>query len=110
MMYSYHVSLHLLQILLLGAMLMAQSQGTYSKGLFTQDMFAMVQHEEGSILVGRVYVGHIHDVHLTVRGQLLITSPRPLHPCTRTGTKLQQMIAKCKAATTTQGLATASLS
>ena len=60
---------------------MVQSQGSYSEGLFTQDMFAMVQHEEGGVLVGGVHIGHIHNVHLTIVGQLLIAPPRPLNPC-----------------------------
>lgn len=90
-------------ILLLGMTLMMQSQDSYSQGFFTQHMFAMVQHEEGGILVGGVYIGHIHDVHLAILGQLHITSPRPLHPCQRIGLKLLQMIAKRKTARTAQG-------
>lgn len=69
---------------------MLYQSGSYSEGFFTEDMFAVVQHEDGGVLMGRVHIGHIYNVHFTVPGQLLVASPCLLYSCASNRTEQSQ--------------------
>lgn len=41
---------------------------THGQGLLTQDMLAMLHHEDAGISMSWVQVGHVHNVHISIFG------------------------------------------